>query len=122
MISRSWLISLSCCLLVAACAPSIPLPDIQTTVTRGHIPIECGEEPPVDQVSMLPVVNLEIFDIQGEQWVPLSNAIARYEALSLNLAQMTQSYQQRIAQLHFLRRCIETFNKRAEAAREETAQ
>jgi len=119
MISRSWRISLSAlaALALVGCAGNPPPPDIVTYEVAGHVPIDCGPEPAVDPVTMLPIERLEVVELpDGEQYVPIENAVRRYENLSLNLAAIAQSYQQRLVQVTWHRRCKAEFNARARAS------
>ena len=110
MISK--LLPISVSVLLVGCAGSVTSPDIVTHVTRGHIPIECGVEPRVDQVQMRPIDRPRIVGVNGSKWVAIS--LPSYENLSQNVADMVTSYQQRVAQVTWYRDCIHDFNERAE--------
>jgi hypothetical protein len=118
MSSRRWQISHSVALVVlgaaflSGCGFGTTRPDAVVHTTRGHIPINCGNEPRVDKVLMRPVKAPRIVTVNGAKWVAIS--LENYSNLSKNVADMVTSYEQRYAQVTWHRDCIADFNSRAQ--------
>jgi len=60
-------------------------------------------------------------DVDGELWIalPYGGSAEGYQNLALNVQGMFAAYEERLAQLEFLQRCISEFNRRAAASKKE---
>ena len=75
---------------------------------QGTVDIDCGAEPVIDKLRLLPVEPIGWVDDDGEPWVVIT--VPHYENLSENMVRIESRFDQDATVVRHYRNCIENFN------------
>lgn len=88
-------------------------PPVKIEVSQ-HIEVDCGQEPTIDRLVLLPHDPIGYKDENGIPWVKFS--VRHYEHMSENAARTESRFDQDAAVIIHYRDCIEDFNGSSEDA------